>query len=481
MRTGENKKIRAGAREKLPAWFSAAWSTRAVALALNMAIMGYSSLYFTDVLGLNPITIGTILMLSKVMDAFTDLAIGYLVDNTKTRLGKARPYEFAIVFLWIAIFAMYSTPKMGTIATYIWVFITYTLQSAVFITMLYGTDGVYLVRSVRTEKNRIKVTANVGVYQMVICTIVGMIVPQVMAKIGVDRHSWSLVALCFAIPCAVIGMGRFLFIPELSDKELAANSEEELMSLTDEDKKINKHGNTETTGKKEKIGFKQAFGTLKQNKYIWIYALMYFCYHFANGISGGGQNYYLKYVVGDLGAGTWLGMAALVSLPLLIFAPKIMNKLGTRKALIGGLFMMLAGPIIRLIGGTNMATLIGGTILFVAGSVPIAFMLNVYLFECMDYGEYKTGIRIEGMMGSITSFVAKIASAVATWIIGVILSMAGYVGTAETIAPSAIVGIKAIFNVVPIAIVIVALVLSCKYDVEKQLPEIRKILNDKKK
>lgn len=51
-------------------------------------------------------------MLSKFFDAFTDLVIGYVVDRTRTRLGKARPYEFAIVFLWLFIFLMYATPEI---------------------------------------------------------------------------------------------------------------------------------------------------------------------------------------------------------------------------------------------------------------------------------------------------------------------------------------------------------------------------------
>lgn len=92
-------KVLPGAREKLPAWFSAAWSSRSVALSLNMAMGAYQGLYFTDVLGLNPLIIGTLLAVSKVMDAFTDLVIGFIVDKTHTKLGKARPYEFSIVFL----------------------------------------------------------------------------------------------------------------------------------------------------------------------------------------------------------------------------------------------------------------------------------------------------------------------------------------------------------------------------------------------
>lgn len=455
----KDAKVLPGAREKLPIWFSAAWSTRSVALSLNMALAGYASLYYTDVLGLNIGIVGVMLMLSKFFDAFTDIIIGYVVDRTKTKLGKARPYEFAIVLLWLCIFLMYATPQMGAVATYAWVFVTFTLQSAVFITTLYGTDGVYLVRAVRTENNRTKVTAATGVYNMLFGTIVGMIIPQIMQNIGVDRHSWAMVALCIAVPCATIGMLRFFLIPELdAASEYEASVEEQ---------------NSSKQENEEKMSMKSALRGLVANKYLLMFAVMYFCYHLSNGISGGAQTYYLKYIVGDLGVGTWLNAGMMVILPLLLFTPMIMRKLGTGKTLRLGLILMLIGPAIRMVGGTNLATLIVGYILFVAGSVPIAFMLNIYLFECMDYGQWKTGLRIEGMMGSITSFMAKVASAVATSGVGIVMTLTGYVGTTQMLNPTAEMGIKVLFNLVPMVIVLIALIISFRYDLEKKMPGIK--------
>ena len=455
------KKLLPGAREKLPIWFSAAWSSRAVALALNMAMAGYMSLYYTDVLGLNAAIMGIFLMISKVSDAFTDLIIGYVVDRTHTKLGKARPYEISITLLWLCIYLMYATPEMGTVATYAWVLVTYFLQSSVFITILYGTESVYMVRAIKYPQNRTKVTANAGIFQLVICTAVGMIIPQIMANVGVDRHSWAMVALCLAIPCGTIGLLRFFLIPELPENELIAD-----------DASVN-----EEKEKAQPIALKESFTALKGNKYIWLLAIVYFTYHFANGISGGAGTYYCKYNVGDLGVQTWLNAAALFSFPLLFFVPKIMEKLGTGKTMRYGMLIMLAGPIIRQIGGTNLATLIIGSLFFVAGSVPIAFMLNIYLFECMDYGEWKNGIRVEGMMGSITSFVAKVASAVATGAMGILLVAIGYVGTSAVQSSGTLFGLSALYNIIPAVIILIGLLISFKYDVEKDLPQIRKDLN----
>ena len=447
------KKLPAGARKKLPFWFPLAWSSRAVALSMNMSLTAFMTLYFTDVLGLNPAIIGIMLMVSRISDAVTDIMIGYIVDRTKTRWGKARPYEFAIVFLWLFIFMMYSTPYMSPVATYVWVFFAYFMQNSICITVLYGNEPVYLVRAVKYPENRTRMISAAGIYQMVIVTAFGMIIPQMVARIGTERHKWSMLALCIAVPCALIGMFRFLFVPELKDAV--------------EEKK------------EEKISVRQALNALKGNKYLWILAVMYFFYHFANGFSGGMATYFTKWNMGDLGIGTWLNAAALFALPILAVIPKFMDKCGTAKTLRIGLIIMALGPVVRWLGGTSLAMLMVGTLMFIAGSVPIAFMTNIYLFECMDYGEWKLGTRVEGIMGSVNSCMAKLASAVSGALQGILLIPIGYVGTAEAQSKGTLTGIMVLFNLVPLLICVFSLLLSTRYDVEKDISRIREELKDR--
>ena len=203
---------------------------------------------------------------------------------------------------------------------------------------------------------------------------------------------------------------------------------------------------------------------------------MYFLYHFGNGFSGGMATYFTKWNMGDLGVGTWLNAAALFSLPILAVIPKMMDKLGTVKTLRIGLVIMALGPVVRWIGGTSLAMLMVGTLMFIAGSVPIAFMTNIYLFECMDYGEWKTGIRVEGTMGSINSCMAKLASAVSGALQGILLIPIGYVGTAAAQTEGTLTGIMVLFNLVPLLICVISLLISTKYDVEKEIPMIREEL-----
>ena len=69
-----------------------AWKSSDIAMAgLNVIVLGYLSIYCSDTLGIAPAVVGTVLMVSKIIDAFTDIFAGWLVDNTHTKLGKGRP------------------------------------------------------------------------------------------------------------------------------------------------------------------------------------------------------------------------------------------------------------------------------------------------------------------------------------------------------------------------------------------------------
>lgn len=441
-----NVKVPAGAREKLPFWFGAAWSGRSVSLAVCTTLIGYTTFYSTDVLGLDPVLIGFLLMASKVFDGITDLMIGFIIDRTNTRWGKARPYEIGVIFLWIFSVMLFCTPSaLSQTAKAIWVFVMYTLVNAVCFTMLYGNEAAYLIRAVKTDENRTKLTAVSGIYILLFSTVAAVIIPQGVKAAGTIPSNWIMLAVIVAIPCVLIGILRFIFI-----KEIKVDSQP------------------------VKLNIREGITTVGKNKYIWMLAAMYFCYHLANNVSGTVATYYGEYVYGDIGIASILSLAMILVPVFLIFIPQVMGKIGTAKTLRVGFVIMIAGYGIRTLGGTNLITLFTGNLLSVVGYVPIAFMLNVYLFECMDYGYWKTGKRVEAMMNSITSFVAKLGSAFASGGVGLLLGMVGYNGSLDVQPGSAITAIIVSYNIIPMVIIIIAVIISTKYDVEKYLPEIRR-------
>lgn len=73
------------------------WNSSSCSVALSTLMLGYATFYCTDVLQLAPALVGTLFMVSKIFDSFTDIVAGFIVDRTQTRWGKGRPYEIFYV------------------------------------------------------------------------------------------------------------------------------------------------------------------------------------------------------------------------------------------------------------------------------------------------------------------------------------------------------------------------------------------------
>lgn len=74
------------------------WNSSSCSVALSTLMLGYVTFYCTDVLQLAPALVGTLFMVSKIFDSFTDIVAGFIVDRTQTRWGKGRPYEILCCF-----------------------------------------------------------------------------------------------------------------------------------------------------------------------------------------------------------------------------------------------------------------------------------------------------------------------------------------------------------------------------------------------
>ena len=203
--------------DKLPWYKTLAWSTRGVSLACNIVIVGYLTYYCTNILAMPATLVGTLLLVSKLFDGVTDLIAGYIIDNTNTKLGKARPYEISIVFVWLTTLLMFSCPELGMVGKSIWIFATYTLVNSVFATLLNASESVYISRAVKSDEARnILVSVN-GIVIMFGSVVVSTVFPILMGTLGTSTGGCKMMIAIFALPLGVIGIGRFLFVIERSD------------------------------------------------------------------------------------------------------------------------------------------------------------------------------------------------------------------------------------------------------------------------
>lgn len=98
-------------------------------------LSSFVMLYLTNTVGLNPGIIGTLIMVSKLFDGISDMFFGTMIDKTKSKLGKARPWMlYAYIGCAVTLVANFAIPdSLGTTAQYAWFFVAYTLLNAVFL------------------------------------------------------------------------------------------------------------------------------------------------------------------------------------------------------------------------------------------------------------------------------------------------------------------------------------------------------------
>lgn len=155
----------------------------------------------------------------------TDLFAGWLIDNTNTRWGKARPYELSILGVWICTWALFATPYEWSItAKSIWIFIMYTLIFSIFSTLLNAAETPYIIRAFGDPIAITKVSAYGGILITIGCMVVSVSFPIMVARAGTSVSGWRQMMFMYAVPLALIGLLRMFFVKE--DKAPDADKEE---------------------------------------------------------------------------------------------------------------------------------------------------------------------------------------------------------------------------------------------------------------
>lgn len=425
--------------EVLPKWLKWIWTGRGIGYSLNVVLILQLTYYCTDILGMAPALVGTLLLASKVFDGFTDLIAGTIIDKTHSRWGKARPYDIFLPLMWIGTVLLFSVPNFGTVGKAVYIFITYALVNAVCNTFLMAADPVFLGRTIRKEENRISLTAFQGAFIMIFSILVNVLLPQFIAGIGSTKAGWTIIALAFAVPLSIVGSLRMLTVKEI---------------LTAEDEV-----------KQESIPLKKALCLAGKNKLAILLCVMTILANAITSVNSAVQSYYFKWIFGDISLASLISLPAFLTPVLLIFAPKIANKYGSGFLLKLGMVCSVIGYVLRWIFGANLITIMAGAIFTTIGTVPISMLLSIYTLECIDYGERKTGERVEGFVSAMMGFGTKVGSGVGSAVVGFLMGISGYISSevATTQTEGALNMIKFLFGGAPFIMALIMLLLSISF------------------
>ena len=435
-----------------------AWQLRAVSSGIALMVVGYVSLYCTEVLHLEPALVASLLLVSKLLDGFTDIVAGYIVDRTNTKIGRGRPYELCIIGLWVSAWLMFSaSPAWSTVFKCAWVLCAYALINSVFYTLLTANNNVYMVRAFRYSEQYVALNTYGSIISMVGVVAFNIMIPGFVDRCGTDAGSWSRLMLFIAVPMIVIGMMRFIFIPEKYHVD-----------------------QVDENGKAETVKFRDVLQVLTKNPYIYIVALIMLISNFVTNM--GVNQYYFRWIVGDLSLLGMISAIQVIGIPVVIIFPALIRRFSVKAVIIAGCVLNTLGYLLTWFAGKNLAMLGAGAVCYGIGGIPISMLVNLMIIECADYNEWKGMQRLEGTLGSITGFATKVGSALGAFVLGILLSAAHYaVGEGVTAQPdSALHMIRHLFGIIPAALWLLVLASLFLYKLDKLGPQIREALEAKR-
>jgi probable glucitol transport protein GutA len=449
------KKTKAFNPDRLPIGKFFAWKSRDVALAAITVVMGFLTMFCTDYLGLPASLIGTLLLVSRVIDAFTDLVAGFLVDNTHTRWGKGRPYEFCIIGAWLCTMLLFFCPPSWSMALKsVWVVVMYTFVFSIFQTMLSASATPYVIRAFSGNRKVItKVASFGGTVSMLGSMIVSVSFPVLMARLTKAEGGWRTLIMIYAIPLALIGILRFIFVKE--DPSIDAG----------------KSG--------EKISLKEIFKMFKTNKYAWFFAALFGLFQFIVGMHV--ASYYFKYIVGNISIMGIFGMLPILILPVMFFFPLIMKKFKVTDLFILGGVLAIAGYLINFFALDKIPLLMVGSLLAALITLPLSYLQVLVIMQLANYNEWKGLPRLEGSSSVVMNFGGKVFNGIGTGLLGILLGAAGYNGALETQSSGATFMIRALYTLIPLACMVGIIIFSIALSkLEKMGPQIEKELKERK-
>ena len=424
-----------------------AWQSRGASAAVNFIVLSFMMFFATDTLGMPAALAGTLLMVSGLVDAFSDPMMGLWVDRTKTRFGKGRPYEFAILGLWVSTWLLFSAPVDASLVVQsVWVLVTLIIARAVCTALLSACQNVYMVRAFPTDGQRNKLASFGGIVIMLASVSVSIMFPILLSNIDTMPGGWSGLVAIFAIPFGLIGILRFVFVKEIIELP-------------------------EDRDGKQKASLKDISLLLKTNPYVYMVSFMWLILSLFTAV--GIAPFFFEWVVGDIAYQGAASAIALVALPLLFFFPAMMKRLPKGKLVaIGCIMFMIHGALILASGG-EMSIVLVSFIFAGFGSLPLTYLTDLLLIDCGSYNEYKGNKRMDGTIGTLRGFVGKISQSIGGVILGFGLSLGGYDGTLAYQTESAIQAINMMMGLLPMIVFApVAIVFMWFYKLDKLMPEI---------
>ena len=425
-------------------------------------IGSFLTLYYTDNVGIAAATIGTIMLLSRLLDGVSDLVMGTIIDRTHTKWGKARPW-----ILWSAlpmalglvlVFTVPSSLPYGGKVAY--AAVTYTLMAAVIYTACNLAYNTLLALVSPEPKDRVMMSS-----LRFFCTMGIVLVINYNTQNLVSRFGWTGMAVIFGAVAVVLLLITFAFTRERNNGELNQKQISDAQKAAPE----------------QKLPVGESFRLLFRNKYFFLVTIIFVVNYTALGVNNGLRIYYARDV---LGSAALMGTLTLCFiLPKMIgnlIYPYIVTFLGNWRAMVIGYIVEMIGLILMALSPASVPIAFTGLVLLGLGGIPHNAGLFSLVADVVDYGEWKTGVRLDGLTNSATSFGMKVGAGLGSAIVGWGLAFAAYDGSLSAQTAATVASIKGCYTWLPVILFAIGLVVLLFCNLDKVAPEMERDLAAKR-
>lgn len=413
-------------------------------------------MYFTDSVGISAAFIGTMMMITRILDGASDIAMGIVIEKTHTRWGKARPWLlfFSLPFA-ISLVLLFNVPSSLAVAgKQVYMYATYIFMTVICYTVVNLAYNAMLPRFSLTPHDRNVVSAVRGVVVIITALAINIATPILIGMLGgqQNQQSWKIVSIAYAAISLVMLMITFFGVKEKISPKTDAN------------------------GKIEKVHIPSALKILLKNKYFYIATVLFVLFYAINGM-GAVTVYYARDILGDFQLYSLI--ASIMILPMLVgipMMPALYKKFGKRNVMLVGALVSAAGCALQLISPANLTMYIAFSIIRGFGSIMFSASIFTLASDIVEFSEWKHGIRTEGLVTSVNSFGMKVGTGVGAGLVGWVLALGGYNPAAEMQSLSSLQSMIALQLVIPMVFSLLLAVLLIFWDIDKFRPQIEKAL-----
>lgn len=393
----------------------------------------YLMVFYTDVFGITAAAAGTMMLVTKFIDAFTDTGMGLLVDRTHTKWGQGRPY-FLLGAVPFAVFTFltFYIPDLGNSGKLVWAYVTYCLLCTAYTVVNIPLNTIVPRLTSDVHERDVLVSARM------VCALVGTAIVMSITEPMVRFFGQGNEARGYLTTMTIYGIAAMciFFITFASTKEVVPPTINQKHSSLKEDFK----------------------GLTGQAWILFLLNLFYFSLYVVRSTT---VLYYFKY---NLNRTEWMSLVGILGilsgLPMLFLLPVLEKKYSKRSLMFFSIALYIAGDLLIFAGKNSAVCLLVGLVVTGLGIYGIFGITFAMQPDVIDYSEYKKNASVAGLIAAFQGFFVKGGMGLTSFVIGAFLKYGGYVAN-ETQTPKALSYIEICFIWIPVALC--ALIALCTY------------------